>query len=110
MELMKNVQAWTAGLEIEYEALSQLRNIAGLPILAGPVAVMPDVHFGKGATVGSVIPTIGAIIPAAIGYRRGHWLRDGCVANSAAGVRFTGQSGAPALVHRGVDPGRLFGA
>ena len=67
MELMKNVQAWTAGLEIEYEALSQLRNIAGLPILAGPVAVMPDVHFGKGATVGSVIPTIGAIIPAAVG-------------------------------------------
>lgn len=67
MELMKNVQAWTQGLEIEYEALRQIRNLSGLPILAGHVAVMPDVHFGKGATVGSVIPTLGAIIPAAVG-------------------------------------------
>lgn len=67
MELMKNVQAWTDGLRIEYEAINQIRNLSRLPILAGHVAVVPDVHFGKGATVGSVIPTMGVIIPAAVG-------------------------------------------
>jgi tRNA-splicing ligase RtcB len=67
MELMKNVQAWTEGVEVEYDAMAQIRNIAGLPIVAGHVAIMPDVHLGKGATVGSVIPTRGAIIPAAVG-------------------------------------------
>lgn len=67
MELMKNVQGWTEGVEVDHQALSQIRNIAGLPIVAGHVAVMPDVHLGKGATVGSVIPTRGAIIPAAVG-------------------------------------------
>ena len=67
MELMKNVQAWTDGVEVDYQALNQIRHIAGLPIVAGHVAIMPDVHLGKGATVGSVIPTRGAIIPAAVG-------------------------------------------
>jgi tRNA-splicing ligase RtcB len=62
-----NVKTWTAGVDIERDALQQLRNIAELPILAGHVAVMPDVHLGKGATVGSVIPTTAAIIPAAVG-------------------------------------------
>ena len=47
--------------------MRQLDNMAMLPVLAGPIAVMPDVHLGKGATVGSVIPTKGAIIPAAVG-------------------------------------------
>jgi tRNA-splicing ligase RtcB len=64
---IKNVQAWTHGVEVEHESVAQIRNIAGLPILAGHVAVMPDVHLGKGASVGSVIPTLGAIIPAAVG-------------------------------------------
>ncbi len=67
MELMKNVQAWVDGVDVDYQALNQVRNIAGLPIIAGHVAIMPDVHLGKGATVGSVIPTRGAIIPAAVG-------------------------------------------
>ena len=62
-----NVQAWTQGVPVEVDAVAQIRNIASLPILAGHVAVMPDVHLGKGATVGSVIPTRGAIIPAAVG-------------------------------------------
>jgi tRNA-splicing ligase RtcB len=53
--------------EIEAEAYQQLINIAQLPFIYSHIAVMPDVHFGKGATVGSVIPTIGAIIPAAVG-------------------------------------------
>lgn len=53
--------------DIEHEALQQLHNISQLPIIHSHVAVMPDVHLGKGATVGSVIPTKGAIIPAAVG-------------------------------------------
>jgi len=64
---MHEIRMWTDGVPVEEEALKQLRNIASLPILAGHVAVMPDVHLGKGATVGSVIPTERAIIPAAVG-------------------------------------------
>lgn len=67
MLIMKNVHAWTEGIEVEFGALNQIRNIAGLPIIAGHVSIMPDVHLGKGATVGSVIPTRGAIIPSAVG-------------------------------------------
>lgn len=64
---IENVKMWTGDMEIEQPALEQIRNIAGLPILAGHMAIMPDVHMGKGATVGSVIPTRSAIIPAAVG-------------------------------------------
>ncbi|MES9863636.1 MAG: RtcB family protein [Candidatus Thiodiazotropha sp. LLP2] len=53
--------------EVEAEAMQQLYNIAQLPFVHNHVAAMPDVHYGKGATVGSVIPTKGAIIPAAVG-------------------------------------------
>jgi len=53
--------------DIEPQAISQLRNIAELPFIHHHVAAMPDVHFGIGATVGSVIPTLGAIVPAAVG-------------------------------------------
>jgi tRNA-splicing ligase RtcB (3'-phosphate/5'-hydroxy nucleic acid ligase) len=53
--------------DIEHEALQQLINISQLPIVYGHVAAMPDVHTGIGATVGSVIPTRNAIIPAAVG-------------------------------------------
>ena len=52
---------------VEPEAQRQLENIASLPFIYKHVAVMPDVHLGKGATVGSVIPTTEAIIPAAVG-------------------------------------------
>jgi tRNA-splicing ligase RtcB len=61
------IKTWTSGVPVEAEALAQLRNIARLPIVHGFVAAMPDVHLGIGATVGSVIPTRGAIIPAAVG-------------------------------------------
>lgn len=53
--------------DIEHEAYQQLLNISQLPFIHSHVAAMPDVHFGKGATVGSVIPCKGAIIPAAVG-------------------------------------------
>ena len=61
------VKAWTRGVSFEAEARAQLERIASLPFIHRWVAVMPDVHLGKGATVGSVIPTRGAIIPAAVG-------------------------------------------
>ena len=61
------IKAWTRGLGIEEAAQRQLTNISQLPIVFRHVAVMPDVHFGIGATVGSVVPTEGAIIPAAVG-------------------------------------------
>lgn len=64
---LDNVKMWTGDMEVEFAALDQIRNISALPILAGHVAIMPDVHMGKGATVGSVIPTRSAIIPAAVG-------------------------------------------
>ena len=61
------IKAWTRGVPIEDGALKQLKNVASLPFIHSHVAVMPDVHWGMGATVGSVIPTVGAIIPAAVG-------------------------------------------
>jgi len=64
---MDNVKMWTAGVPVEPDAYRQIANIASLPILGGHIAIMPDVHIGKGATVGSVIPTRGAIIPSAVG-------------------------------------------
>ncbi len=61
------IKAWVRGVPFEPEAEKQLRNVASLPFVFRWVAAMPDVHWGLGATVGSVIPTRGAIIPAAVG-------------------------------------------
>jgi tRNA-splicing ligase RtcB len=61
------IKAWIRGVLTDDKAIQQLRNVAKLPIVHGHVAAMPDVHWGIGATVGSVIPTKGAIIPAAVG-------------------------------------------
>ena len=61
------IKAWTDGVPLEDAARKQLFNVATLPFIHSHVAVMPDVHWGMGATVGSVIPTRGAIIPAAVG-------------------------------------------
>jgi tRNA-splicing ligase RtcB len=61
------IKAWTKGVPLEDAARAQLVNVAQLPFIYKWVAAMPDVHWGIGATVGSVIPTRGAIIPAAVG-------------------------------------------
>lgn len=61
------IKMWTRGVQVEEAALKQLRNVASLPFIHRHVAAMPDVHWGMGATVGSVIATKGAIIPAAVG-------------------------------------------
>jgi tRNA-splicing ligase RtcB len=62
-----DVKLWTRASEVESSALTQLRNIASLPWVFHHVAAMPDVHYGKGATVGSVIAMRGAVSPAAVG-------------------------------------------
>lgn len=61
------IKAWTKGVPFEEKALAQLSNIASMPLVHSHIAVMPDVHLGKGATIGSVIPSVNAVIPAAVG-------------------------------------------
>ena len=61
------IKSWTRGVAFEAEAREQLKNIASLPFIHKWIAAMPDVHLGKGATIGSVVPTVGAVIPAAVG-------------------------------------------
>lgn len=63
----KPIKMWTNGVPVEDEARAQLMNTATMPFIFKHLAVMPDVHLGKGSTIGSVIPTLGAIIPAAVG-------------------------------------------
>ncbi len=61
------LKIWNEGVTVEAAAIRQLENVARLPIIHSHVAAMPDCHVGIGATVGSVIPTKQAIIPAAVG-------------------------------------------
>lgn len=61
------IKSWTVGVPFEAEAKEQLKNISRMPFVHKWVAAMPDVHLGKGATIGSVVPTLGAVIPAAVG-------------------------------------------
>jgi tRNA-splicing ligase RtcB (3'-phosphate/5'-hydroxy nucleic acid ligase) len=63
----KPIKAWTRGVPFADNAREQLAGIASLPFIHKWVAVMPDVHVGKGATVGSVVATRRAVIPAAVG-------------------------------------------
>lgn len=64
-KMIDNVLSWAS--DIEQNTLDQAAMMGRMPFLAGHVALMPDAHVGKGSTVGTVIPTRGAIIPAAIG-------------------------------------------
>ncbi|MEZ5845636.1 MAG: RtcB family protein [Geminicoccaceae bacterium] len=61
------IKMWTRGVPVDDKARAQLAEAAKMPFIFKHIAVMPDVHVGIGATVGSVIPTKGAIIPAAVG-------------------------------------------
>jgi tRNA-splicing ligase RtcB len=63
----QHVKAWTRGVPFEEQARRQVENIARLPFIHHHVAIMPDVHLGIGATVGSVVATHRAIVPAAVG-------------------------------------------
>lgn len=61
------IKLWVKGVPVEDGAKAQLLNCASMPFIHKWVAAMPDVHWGMGATIGSVIPTLGAVIPAAVG-------------------------------------------
>ena len=63
----RHVKMWTRGVPVEEQAKEQLANTARMPFIFHHLAAMPDVHLGIGATVGSVVATKGAIIPAAVG-------------------------------------------
>ncbi len=107
------IKRWTRGVAVEEPALRQLEAIAQLPFIHRWVAVMPDVHLGKGATVGSVIPTVGAVVPAAVGVDIGCGmmalrtsLRASDLPDSLAAIR----SAIEAAVPHGRTPGRDRGA
>ncbi|GLI92424.1 RtcB family protein [Methylocystis echinoides] len=61
------IKMWCDGVSVEDDAVEQLKRVAEMPFIYNHLAVMPDVHLGKGATIGSVVPTVGAVIPAAVG-------------------------------------------
>jgi tRNA-splicing ligase RtcB len=61
------IKAWKKGVPFEDQAIEQLKKVASLPFIHHHVAAMPDAHWGMGTTVGTVLPTVGAIVPAAVG-------------------------------------------
>jgi hypothetical protein len=61
------IKAWNHGVPFEDKAIEQMKNTARMPFVFKYVAAMPDAHWGLGSTVGTVLPTKGAIIPAAVG-------------------------------------------
>src|SRR6266404_7417637 len=65
------IKMWNKHVTIEDAALKQLDEVASMPFVKPFVAAMPDTHWGMGATVGSVIPTVGAVMPAAVGVDTG---------------------------------------
>ncbi|MFQ6145266.1 RtcB family protein [Streptomyces seoulensis] len=112
------IRMWTDPASVEDVALQQLRNVATLPWIEG-LAVMPDVHYGKGATVGSVIAMRGAVCPAAVGVDIGCGMsavRTSLTANDLPGdlSRLRSKIEQAIPVGRGmhddpVGPGRLHG-
>ena len=61
------VKSWTKGVIFDENAKKQVLNIASMPFIHKHIAIMPDVHLGKGATIGSVIATVGVVILDAVG-------------------------------------------
>ncbi|WP_344540083.1 RtcB family protein [Streptomyces levis] len=112
------IRMWADPATVENGALQQLRNVATLPWIKG-LAVMPDVHYGKGATVGSVIAMRGAVCPAAVGVDIGCGMsavKTSLTANDLPGdlSRLRSRIEQVIPVGRGmhddpVDPGRLHG-
>ncbi|MBC3985204.1 RtcB family protein [Streptomyces sp. AC536] len=112
------IRMWADPATVEGVAMQQLRNVATLPWIKG-LAVMPDVHYGKGATVGSVIAMRGAVCPAAVGVDIGCGmsavktsLTDRDLPDDLSRLRSKIEQAIP--VGRGmhdapVDPGKLYG-
>lgn len=112
------IRMWADPATVEGVAMQQLRNVATLPWIKG-LAVMPDVHYGKGATVGSVIAMHGAVCPAAVGVDIGCGMsavKSSLTADDLPGdlSRLRSKIEQAIPVGRGmhddpVDPGRLHG-
>jgi tRNA-splicing ligase RtcB len=94
------IKAWTRGVAVEAMALRQLQNAASLPFIYRWVAAMPDVHWGIGAAVGTVIPTVGAVVPAAVGVDIGC----GMMATGPRSRPATRRAWVGSLGHRGPCP------
>lgn len=101
------IKAWTRGVPVDEKAYAQLRRTASLPIIHGWVAAMPDVHVGIGATVGSVVPTVGAVIPAAVGVDIGCGMSAVCTTLSATQLP-TSLKGLRSAIEMRVPVGRAF--
>ncbi|MDG2537228.1 RtcB family protein [Dyella jiangningensis] len=108
------IKGWVNGVQLEERAHQQLQNMAALPFVGPWIAVMPDVHLGIGATVGSVVPTRGAIIPAAVGVDIGcgmaavrTTLRASDLPDNLAQLRSSIERGVPVGNGRGGDHRRL---
>jgi tRNA-splicing ligase RtcB len=104
----RHVKMWTRGVPVDDDARAQLANTARMPFIFKHLAVMPDVHVGKGSTIGSVIPTIKAISPAAVGVDIGcgmmaakTTLRASDLPDNLAGLR--------SAIERAVPHGRTVG-
>src|SRR5438093_3550084 len=105
------IKAWTKGVTIEAVAEKQLRNVASMPFVYKWVAAMPDVHWGIGATVGSVIPTKGAIIPAAVGVDIGCFAGETMVPlldGKSYPIRKLAESGSEFIVYSCTESGRIM--
>src|SRR5467141_3473953 len=106
-----DVLAWADPGQIESVALDQLRNITALPWVFHHVAAMADVHYGKGATVGSVIAMKGAVSPAAVGVVIGCFTGDTRVPTAAGRdvpLRELAESGVEHFVYACTSSGRIM--
>ncbi|WP_252272629.1 RtcB family protein [Pseudomonas subflava] len=104
----KPIKLWTRGVPVEEAARQQLINTARLPFIFKHLAVMPDVHLGKGSTIGSVIPTVGAVIPAAVGVDIGCGMIAARTSLSAADLP-DNLHGLRSAIERAVPHGKTFG-
>ena len=102
------VKMWTKGVAVDPKAREQLSAAAKMPFIFKHVAVMPDVHVGIGATVGSVIPTRGAVIPAAVGVDIGCGMMAARTSLYAADLPDT-LEGVRAAIEKAVPVGRQVG-
>lgn len=102
------IKLWTQGVPVEDEARAQLEQTARMPFIYKHLAVMPDVHLGKGSTIGSVIPTRGAIIPAAVGVDIGCGMMAARTTLTAADLP-DNLAGLRAAIEAAVPHGKTFG-
>ena len=103
-----HIKMWTRGVPVEDGARAQLSNAARMPFIFKHLAVMPDVHVGKGSTIGSVIPTLHAIIPAAVGVDIGCGMMAAKTTLSAADLP-DNLAGIRSAIERAVPHGRTVG-